>query len=384
MHYRSVFNLVIIATILILIISGCQQLQSKEKAWKKQNEKFSSENKRVSVITIRPDSENGLKNCTLGSVDSSGNFVVWTCEGKDNNPQHQLNEVVAYNVDSKKATVVAQARSRNTQIDVAKVSGDWCIYVDWIDDNGSDWYIYAVNLKTKERLELANAYENKLGKNQFVPWVEISNDKVVWDSRARVNGRDTNEIMLFDLKKRNRKVIIESANVHTPDISGNKIVWNQEDEVLSPQGKLVRVISNVILMDLSTGKTKQISKSGYTYSPVINGNIVAWQEQQRKSLDKAPIYEVYYKDLHGGKASKLSLGEVSSVPSIGNGIIAWREEAEDEIYAYDINTKRKLLLMKSPKDHSRILSYPFVNEDQVMWKGTPIERHEEIIYIWKR
>jgi beta propeller repeat protein len=72
--------------------------------------------------------------------------------------------------------------------------------------------------------------------------------------------------------------ITTSGSASSPDISGNKIVWQDS--------RLGNEKSDIYMYDLSTKKETRITNNGSNhYSPAIYGNKVAWMEWYVNPVD---------------------------------------------------------------------------------------------------
>jgi beta propeller repeat protein len=190
------------------------------------------------------------------------------------------------------------------------VSGDLVAY--WVDNPwgaaGSD-EIWVYNMKTGQfsLISGSSAYETK-GRPK------ISGTKVVWaDNRA-----GNFNIYLYDYATHGpeRQITNSPKNEQNPDISGNRIVWEEDD---TETGNV-----DIIMYDLATGTSTQITNDpAVQRNPAIDKDQIVWDDErtyQESGLD------IYRYNITTGTTDRITMDRYDQrQPDVSNGRIVWED-----------------------------------------------------------
>lgn len=222
----------------------------------------------------------------------SGHVVWWNSRKRDN---QQMSDVIAYNLDDKKQTVIAHARVHGLDAD-----GDRIVWSETYEGYASDIILY--DLETGEQKTISSG--GKEG-DMMHRDPRIGDGTVAWEA--------------YDRKTRNSKIAIydiEAEELSTVDIqhdrprlsvSGDHVVY------------LVREggTQDVHLYDISAEKDKVIaSLDRLKGTPYIEGDKIVWCEHVRKEnfkgipgqplMDEEDIRDVFVYNVGSGNKRMLA------------------------------------------------------------------------------
>ena len=213
----------------------------------------------------------------------------------------------------------------------------------WQDNRNGNWDIYFFDLSTKKETHTTNQSD------QVNP--AIYENKVVWqDSR---NGNY--DIYMQDLStKKQTQITTNKSDQYSPAIYGDKIVWvdGRNGGSLDKDGNPVGNV-DIYMFDLSTHKETRITTSGSATSPDIYGNRIVWQNRHNEGYDW--YSNIYMFDLSTMQETQISTNGSAVFPAIYGDKVVWEDWGNDAlIYIYNISTKKKFRL--AVDDHLILIS----------------------------
>lgn len=175
----------------------------------------------------------------------------------------------------------------------------WGDYLAWQDNRNDDlkdgnpkWDIYLYNMKTKEETRITTErgiHTNCHLNENILVWEDGRNyyglQSIRLESEVPANNTD---VYMYDIKK-NRYLSIGHGRERQayPKVEGNYVVW-QEMKELNRKGEIV-------LMDLNTLKSRNITKDGHNQKkPLISDGVIAWVDE-RNGYEKFDTLEKHKK-----------------------------------------------------------------------------------------
>lgn len=228
----------------------------------------------------------------------SGNTVIWG-DYRDM-PQLGVHGLVRYDISTRKEmplphnTFGTQARPAD-QMDPA-ISGN--IVAFWTENpwgSGGSHEIYAYYLGTRLSRGKSPA-GGPFGPSYFKPISissnneikerpRISGDKIVWaDDRNDVVNQKS-DIWLYDLSTNLETRISTTSNTKNtnPDISGNRVVWEESDPPYTS--------ADIVLYDIPTRTITRITNDQWDHRhPAISGNRIVWDDNRDYQTSGLDIY----------------------------------------------------------------------------------------------
>lgn len=243
--------------------------------------------------------------------------------------------------------IVAEKRiTTHESVQNPDIYGNTIVWEDWSNGNG-DIYIY--DISTSREIHTTNE------SNQTNP--AIYGNRVVWEDE-RNGGHD---IYLQDLSTKAQTRITNSGKAYNPTIYGDKIVWTDGrsggsfDEYGNPIGKW-----DIYMFDLSSNKETQITTSGSAISPDIYGNRIVWQDKRNE------ISDIYMFDLSTLKETQVTASGSAASPAIYEDRVVCQEAGNynTDIYMYNLSTLVKTQITDYGMSHdSEIYGDRIVYED---------------------
>jgi len=174
--------------------------------------------------------------------------------------------------------------------------------------------------------------------------------------------------------KKNRQIKIEGYDEYqgVPAIDGNILVW--EDAYTYSGGYLDYSI--IYVRNLAGGVSREITSSsvGNRFNPDISGYRVVWEEES-ESLDSYNIYVKNLKTNHWGKV--LSSNELQTNPHISGTRIVWEQKdssGHTAIYLKNLATLKWGKVYNSGKNQQE----PAIDGDRVVWTQDTTNGHKAI------
>lgn len=284
-----------------------------------------------------------------------GNNIVWQ-DSRNGNW-----DIYVFDLSTKKET---HTTNQSDQINPA-IYGNRVV---WRDSRNGNWDIYMQDLSTKEQTQITTNESN-----QYTP--AIYGDKIVWVDGRNGGSLDENgnsignmDIYMFDLSTHKETRITTSGSATSPDIYGNRIVWQDHGN------KDYDTYSNIYMFDLSTLQETQISTSGSAVSPAIYGDKVVWEDWSNNTL-------IYIYDISTKTETQIGSGR-SYNPDIYGDRIVYEDNSGDasgntDVFMYDLSTDKYTLLtlwdehQENPEDPG-MWSDPYqvdptIYKDRIVW-----------------
>ena len=242
---------------------------------------------------------------------------------------------------------------------------------------GSDGELYLVNITTGEMRQLTNDRHRKFE-------AVISADNVAWiDQRRKIELPRTDpatpyfsdDIFLLDLSTgEERRITDEPARRHHLQISGSRLVWQDNRNELEEDGYHF----DIYAYDLADGKeTLVVLAPGAQQEPAVHGEIVVWADNRnspvmgtiRAGCGNCPDnrFDIYSYNFSTGEERLLfESGYKNGSPSIHGQYVAWDEFREDgwaDISLLDLGTGHKRTIAHG----GRTRATPVVSSDFVVW-----------------
>lgn len=221
--------------------------------------------------------------------DIDGNMVVWeqwnmSIESKEKRSIYVKNLATNY---------IGKLMNSNYDQANPKVSGDRVVWEEW-DNNHA---IYMKNLKT-----------HKVAKIGVGTLPDISGGIIVWESWYTPGA-----IMYLDLYNGKKGLVVYGKNIHYPQISGSRVVWQQYSNH----------VWNIWAKNLANNNIAKVSPSSkFQFNPQISGTRVIWAQNLGTYKDG-----IYYRNLVTGKTLPVwpFSGMTQFNQVISDGLIAWSQ-----------------------------------------------------------
>jgi beta propeller repeat protein len=161
------------------------------------------------------------------------------------------------------------------------------------------------------------------------------------------------------------RVLKTEKSQKSPDISGVRVVWIQED---FPNQWVIYV------KNLKTGKITRVRKSNQNQqNPSINGDRIVWQQRS------FGIETIYVKNLATGKIAKVQTSTRNQLnPSISDNRIVWSQETSSGNYAIHIKnlvTGKITRVQKSAENQIK----PDISGTGIVWQQESSGKY--VIYV---
>ena len=303
----------------------------------------------------------------------------------------------------------ADLRLYSLRVPVA-MSSHWLVWDDDYPAAGGHtaWAITALSRVTGRRTAIDGSYrEGPYPDRPLFTVISLHGDELAWSyfvCRARCLRSGTgwaSYVAWMELPAGRRHVVASTPSPCAsmwPSIWGNVLAWHQEGSCKGVQG------SDVMIRDLRTGRTRQLTRNHISNTPVTNGRYVAWS-QGGSRFDQGPVILL---DLRTGKRIVASMvcavntpdtpqaagatekpsrcvqkvdGEADS-PVISSSVVEWGSSAIGQIYARDLHTGREYLVPQVPSDHSEAdysaipANLPVPWGHRTVWSGTVSSDYE--------
>lgn len=135
---------------------------------------------------------------------------------------------------------------------------------------GAAWVVYAYDLSTKKRRELARSDGGASERFGFLPTPTVDGRWVTWLQATVSDDKPVNQLVTFDLELGRRHVIPTDSTPGTAIVSGGAVYYNAE--VTSGRLELLRV------PPAGTDRPTVVPTDGRTSMPHARGGLVVWQE----------------------------------------------------------------------------------------------------------
>lgn len=182
---------------------------------------------------------------------------------------------------------------------------------------------------------------------------DISGNRVVWQQK----DSSGHYAIYYKNLARGKTVRVQptTKNQYNPAISGTKIVWEQKNSFN---------VTNIYYKDLASGSVKAVMPSKLNqFSPDISGNIIVW-EAWKYVKDYGYNKSVYYKNLSSGYSGNVKQSTENQVePAVDGNIVVWTES--DQIHTKNLATgKYGRVAYTGNTDHN-----PQISGTRVVWSG---------------
>jgi beta propeller repeat protein len=278
------------------------------------------------------------KHGTASSPEIYGNRIVWL----DMRNGQYTHDLYMYDLSTKK----------ETRITNSGLAYDPDIYrnkVVWIDPVGEyhDFNgIYVKDLSTNKQDVIAQSTD-------AIGSPKIYGDNIVY--YLCMTSGNFPDIIMYDLSTSKFKGISTSRSAGSPDIYGNRIVWEDWRNYW-----VYNVWSQDIYMyDLSTSKEKRITTSGTAERPAIYNNKIVWQDNRSGNWD------IYMYDISTGEETQITTNKFDQIaPAIYGNTIVWQDNRSGNwnIYAYDLVTHQQI----HTTDKSNQVA-PAIYNNKIVW-----------------
>ena len=195
---------------------------------------------------------------------------------------------------------------------------------------------------------------------------DISGNRIVWMDQRNVLARD---IYMYDLASNSEVQITTDPNEQiNPKISGDWIVW----------ADLRNGNYDIYMYDLATSTetwvaTASVGLTNYTY-PDISGSRIVWADYRNGNFD------IYMYDILTGIETQITDDPADQLtPAISGDRIVWhdRRNLGQNIYLYDITSGTETALTNSPIRKTN----PAISGDLVVWQDASLG-YDENIYMY--
>ena len=165
----------------------------------------------------------------------------------------------------------------------------------------------------------------------------------------------TGSIFMYDILNEEEKQITDTNIQHFPDISGDKIVW-QDDR----NGNW-----DIYMYDISTSTETQITSNNLDQiSPAIHGDTIVWADARSE-------WGIYMYDISTSTETKITTDNSSAqlFPDIYGDKIVWMDVRNGDwdnwdIYMYDISTSTEIQITTNSNEQY----YPAIYGDKIVWQ----------------
>lgn len=303
----------------------------------------------------------------LRGVTNRGNLLVslW----KDANPPVIGEEIYEYDIASGQFRYLVGPSDPQLTIISASLFNSWLL---WGESRrvveGLGWKLHLKNLETGEDAILAQddlgIPEGTILANIAPHNPSINARYAAWDQLTRNGDSFDSQIFLYDLRSKERRSIARIQRggldlvVSSPQLYDNLVVWNK---VFYDRANLV-AHPDVYLLDIDKGEVRQLTNNGKSFAPVVSGNHVAWMY---RSTPEGVYGQIELYDLATNQLRRLTDSdprEGNWGPSIGSQAVAWQTTLADKAQAYDLASKRLLVL------DSGYIDRVFTNANVVAWQ----------------
>ncbi len=259
-----------------------------------------------------------------------------------------------YNLDD----VLPCAVSAIGRDDIA-LEGDWLVVMHNCD-YPAPAKLYAYNLATSELIWIAPPAGTPPGQDwPYEP--EISGNHIVWQQEDW--NSTTIDIYLFDLQSRTAMSLTQTTppwGALHPDISQDWVVWDQ--------AKFGTTEQYLVAFNVTTSEQITVSIPGsiYTIPPSIDEGIIVWTDFRNSSLQG----DIYGYDLGSHNLITITTGTNHQIePAIeGDIVVYWEEVGSSEyvIYGHDLSSNETHLIFQALPDY--FIETPFdIDQQVVVW-----------------
>lgn len=127
------------------------------------------------------------RNFSVAQPDIYEDTVVWA-GGNNRDPKslNRLGTIFLYEKNKKETQSLFETK-RNGQTDETQINNSWICWVDWSDEKGSDWVIYAYSRQSQDTIQIASAKDSTRPKKGSSPRLSLSdNDHLSWIEEREV------------------------------------------------------------------------------------------------------------------------------------------------------------------------------------------------------
>jgi len=230
------------------------------------------------------------------------------------------------------------------------IDGDRMIWADSIDGSNWDVVMYDLTIGTQTQVSISS-----------VPYVivpAISGNRIVWQGSDDILSGNA-DIYMYDILTDTITPITANPEYQgNPDISGSRIVW--EDHTIN---------SSIHMYDLTTGIETQITPDAYFQTePAISEDIIVWQDNSGGNLN------IYAYNIVTGIETQITSGPAHEInPDISGNTIVWMacdnsndcntSDGQWDIYAYSISTGELHAIATGPSAQMN----PAISGNKVVW-----------------
>ena len=289
-----------------------------------------------------------------GAPDISGDKIVWA----DDRNGHS--DIYMFDLSTNRERQITNNTSNQTN---PKISGDIIV---WTDDRNETLDIYMYDLALNREYRVTTN-----GKDQYDP--DIDGYKIVWTDKRNDYGGwryrdyhgakipywvDSNkDIYSYDIQQlsASEKLITNGENQFSPAISGNKIVWIENDGSLT-YGTPSKPRTNY--NDIVLNGMKITNDTWDQADPDISGNKIVWADNRNGHWD------IYLNDTNERRITSNSSHQTK--PSISGNKIVWMDDrnGKSDIYMFDLTHNME----KRITNNSTEQSYPAISGDRIVWQ----------------
>lgn len=181
---------------------------------------------------------------------------------------------------------------------------------------------------------------------------DISGNRVVWEDER--SGFD--DIYAYDLGAAVESALTTAAGKQAaPRISGNRAVWEDRRNGIT---------ANIYAYDYGTGSSAAIRPTGLSnqIDPDIDGNTVVWSDD-RNGVDG--VYDIYAFDLGTAQESVVCTSAGAQlVPRVSGQWVVWQDQrvsSVPDIYAFDMQSQTEsAVCTNTALQQDPAISYPWV------------------------
>ena len=275
----------------------------------------------LSAATVKSNDINTAKISTVGATTSqtnpaiSGTRIVWEENG------------VIYLKNLANGFIGKVYKSSNEQYSPA-ISGSIIVWEEWYESGGD---LYLEYLKTKKIVKLKSE-----GYDEYQGVPAIDGNILVWEDAYTYSGGylDYSIIYVRNLAGGVSREITSSSvgNRFNPDISGYRVVWEEESESLDSY--------NIYVKNLKTNHWgKVLSSNELQTNPHISGTRIVWEQK-----DSSGHTAIYLKDLATLNWGKVyNSGKNQQEPAIDGDRVVWTQDTTNghkAIYVKNLKTKK--------------------------------------------
>jgi len=279
----------------------------------------------------------------------NGDTVIYLGREKPHLHSPSPNAIFSYDLKTDKDVLLTTSEyGENGVICCHVVSTHWLTWITYSQPgNGTDWRVYVKNLRSGAETVLERAEDANRGGIWRGPFTAIWGDMFVWSSLKKTGAKNYHSTITLKQLTTGRQEVIAQAD--SPEsvfgevsLDGSHVVWS------TTRVDGTHSSADVMLYDMATCVTTQVTHDGQSIEPQVNGRYVAWRTGFG---DVAPVI---VQDLKANR--RTALGEQGGWLQLGDGLLIWHQWTNNSVALYDIIRYQVDSIVAKPTKYSNVVT----------------------------